>query len=34
MKVRIYADYMHLIEKMKKKYVEIRKFDFLGNKTV
>ena len=35
MKVRLYAGDMHLNRKdEKKKYVEIQKIDFLGNKTV
>ena len=32
--VRLYAGDMHLKRKYEKKYVEIQKFDFLGNKTV
>ena len=34
MKVRLYAGDMHLNRKDENKYVEIQKFDFLGNKTV
>ena len=34
MKVRLYAGDTHLNRKDEKKYVEIQKFDFLGNKTV
>ena len=34
MKVRLYAGDMHLKRKDEKKYEEIQKFDFLGNKTV
>ena len=34
MKMRLYAGDMHLNKKDGKKYVEIKKFDFLGNKTV
>ena len=34
MKVRLYAGGMHLNRKDEKKYAEIQKFDFLGNKTV
>ena len=34
MKVRLYAGDMHLNRKDEKKYVEIQKFDFSGNKTV
>ena len=34
MKVRLYAGDMLLNRKDEKKYVEVQKFDFLGNKTV
>ena len=34
MKVRLYAEVMLLNRKNEKKYVEIQKFDFLGDKTV
>ena len=34
MKVRLYARDMHLNRKDDKMYVEIQKFDILGNKTV
>ena len=34
MKVRVYAGDMNLNSKDEKKYVDIQKFDFLGNKTV
>ena len=34
MKVRLYAGDMHLNRKDENKYVEIQKFEFLGNKTV
>ena len=34
MKVRLYAGDMHFNRKAETKYVEIQKFDFLGNKTV
>ena len=34
MKVRLFAGDMHLKREDEKKYVEIQKFDFLGNKTV
>ena len=34
MKVSLYAGDMHLSRKDEKMYVEIQKFDFLGNKTV
>ena len=34
MKVRLYAGDMHLNRKNEKMFVEIQKFDFLGNKTV
>ena len=34
MKVLLYARDMHLNRKDEKKYVEIQKLDFLGNKTV
>ena len=32
--MRLFAGDMHLNRKDEKKYVEIQKFDFLGNKTV
>ena len=32
--MRLFAGDMHLNSKDEKKYVEIQKFDFLGNKTV
>ena len=34
MKVCLYAGDMNINRKDEKKYVEIQKFDFLGNKTV
>ena len=34
MKVYLYAGDMNIDRKYEKKYVEIQKFDFLGNKTV
>ena len=34
MKMRIYAGDTNLNRKAEKKYVEIQKFNFLGNKTV
>ena len=34
MKIFLYAGDMNIIRKYEKKYVEIQKFDILGNKTV
>ena len=34
MKVCLYAGDVHLNRKDENKYIEIQKFDFLGNKTV